>query len=128
MLGLVIGLVIVYLFIFQRTNVSAAEESEDNEDDERTTNKKSIQKFEHLHCHAFGDGRGAKEGANSMVCHKRRTVKDASSGSPEIKSTSHEKSDNEQLPVYQKIHSSSCCIWYDILSAPTLTSFDIGWR
>jgi hypothetical protein len=76
----------------------------------------------------LGDGRGAKEGANSMVCHKRRTVKDASSSSPEIKSTSHEKSDNEQLPVYQKIHSSSCCIWYDILSAPILTSFDIGWR
>jgi len=95
MLGSVIGLVIVYLFVFQRTNVSAAEESEDNEDDERTTNKKSIQKFEHLHCHALGDGRGAKEGANSMVCHKRRTVKDASSSSPEIKSTSHEKSDNE---------------------------------
>jgi hypothetical protein len=29
MLGSVIGLVIVYLFVFQRTNVSAAEESED---------------------------------------------------------------------------------------------------
>jgi hypothetical protein len=49
MLVLVIDLVIIYLFVSQRTNVSAVEESEDNEDDERTTNKKSIQKFEHLH-------------------------------------------------------------------------------
>ena len=63
-----------------------------------------------------------------MVCHKRRTVKDASSSSSEIKSASPEKSDNGQLPVYQKIHSSSCCIWYNILSALTLTSFDVGWR
>ena len=55
MSGLVIGLVIVYLFVSQRTNVSAVEESEDNEDDERTTNKKSIQKFKHLHCHILGD-------------------------------------------------------------------------
>lgn len=56
MSGLVIGLVIVYLFVSQRTNVSAAEESENNEDNERTTDKKSIQKFEYLHCHALGDG------------------------------------------------------------------------
>lgn len=56
MLGLVIGLVIVYLFVSQRTNISAAGESEDNGDDERTIDKKSIQKFEHLHCHTLGDG------------------------------------------------------------------------
>ena len=55
MLGLVINLVIVYLFVSQRTNASAAEESEKS-DDEHTTDKKSIQKFEHLHCHALGDG------------------------------------------------------------------------
>jgi hypothetical protein len=62
MLGLVIDLVIVYLFVSQRTNVSAAEENEDNEDDERTTDKKSIQKFEHPHCHALGMVEGRKRG------------------------------------------------------------------
>ena len=72
---------IVYLFVSQHTNVSAAEESEDGEDDERTTDKKSIQKFEHLYCHASRDGWGTKEGANSMGCHRKRTVKDACSSS-----------------------------------------------
>jgi len=56
MLVLVIGLVVVCLFVSQRTNVSAAGESEDNGDDERSIDKKSIEKFEHLHCHALGDG------------------------------------------------------------------------
>ena len=67
--------------VSQRTNVPAAKESEDGEDDERTTDKESIQKFEHLYCHASGDGWGTKEGANSMVCHKKRIVKDACSSS-----------------------------------------------
>ena len=71
---------IVYLFVSQHTNVSAAEESDDD-DDERTINKKSIQKFEHLYCHASGDGWGTKEGANSMGCHRKRAVKDACSSS-----------------------------------------------
>lgn len=65
MLGLAIGLVIVYPFVSQRTNVSAVEESGGNEDDERTTDKKSIRKIRASTLSYFGrwlrDERGGQQ-------------------------------------------------------------------